>query len=805
MDITEFIRTYGKPYDPTKDAYDVPPFQRNFENASKASKIYNMHIYWTKQDPYVVREFIEHYTQPGDIVLDAFCGTGMTGVAAILARDPQGNHAPRHSLLFDISPVCVHIAHNYITPIDVRAFAQAAQRLKSAFEAEIRPLYRTSCHSCGNRNAQIANTILSDVYTCPRCKSDVLFAGDGRWEMMKRGEAVETLACGVCQYRFRKGTAKFTRVEPVEIRVACDVCKIKGQAKAKPLDEADWRLYVEIEGGFRFVNKLGQHVLECLKAEQRIDAIPAMDVIYWYPKEVEFPVGYNTRQPMRRGIKAPWQMFTRRNLAALAMLWYQIGRIESKEIRAKMRFAFTGIVFLATMMYSWRVRRTHGVIEEDVMGRGGVRKGTLYIPSLIQDMNVVQLFTEKIKRIEEGLVVIGPANGGQGLAEVRSAINLPEGIENTVDYLYYDPPYGRNINYSELNIVWEAWLNEFTAREMEILENEFQGKGREDYEKAMMDSLREAFRVLKPGRWLTLVYSYADPSMYRTVQRMAHQAGFLDQGEVLHVDSSAKTMKQMDSDKSQQRYLVINFKKPKNGERRFLPDAEDIEYNVITAVQQFLQTRGAQTRDVVYDEVIKRLFATVQIEQFDLDEILRNFFRKVGDKWYAPGSLVSRQDDATKTGQLRLAFDTSDDPEMETVLRLQDFLAQHGTVPLSELREYYLREIPFDWQERVNFDRAIEGFMVKESKVRLPTPEEQRLKQDVRARYRTREIRKFLEGTLGRQPTDVELCGWVEFCYQLELFPEAIQLFSHIDAAFVDAELYKKTRDLFEVCKLRSE
>jgi len=60
MDVAEFIRTYGKAYDPAPDDYDVPPFQRSFDNASKASRIYNMHIYWTKQDPYVVREFIEH-------------------------------------------------------------------------------------------------------------------------------------------------------------------------------------------------------------------------------------------------------------------------------------------------------------------------------------------------------------------------------------------------------------------------------------------------------------------------------------------------------------------------------------------------------------------------------------------------------------------------------------------------------------------------------------------------------------------------------------------------------------------------
>jgi len=123
-------------------------------------------MYWTKQDPYVVREFIEHYTEPGDIVLDAMCGTGMTGVAVMLCREkrpgdsmgPDGS-APRHTILFDISPACIHIARNYTTPIDPRELEQAYRELPAKVQPEIRPLYKTRCHNCGNEDAQIANTI----------------------------------------------------------------------------------------------------------------------------------------------------------------------------------------------------------------------------------------------------------------------------------------------------------------------------------------------------------------------------------------------------------------------------------------------------------------------------------------------------------------------------------------------------------------------------------------------------------------------------------------------------------------------
>lgn len=211
--LTEFIKKYGKPYDPKTDDYEVGPFQKSFDNASKSSAIYNMHMYWTKQDPYVVKQFIEHYTKPGDIVLDAFCGTGMTGVAAMMCG--------RHAILTEISPACIHIARNYTTPIEPHILERAYYRLREKVEPEIRPLYKTMCHNCKNLDAHIANTILSDVLRCPRCNAEILYAGSGRWAKMKRGEKFRKILCQNCGYEFTKAKAQFVRVEPIEIRVDC--------------------------------------------------------------------------------------------------------------------------------------------------------------------------------------------------------------------------------------------------------------------------------------------------------------------------------------------------------------------------------------------------------------------------------------------------------------------------------------------------------------------------------------------------------------------------------------------------------
>lgn len=782
LGVAEFICEYGKPYDPETDDYNVPPFSRNFDQASKSSKIYNMHMYWVKQDPYVVKEFIEHYTQPGDIVLDAFCGSGMTGVAALMAG--------RHAILFDVSPACIHIARNYITPIDPRLLQQAYEELVTKAQLEIRPLYRTRCHNCGNPDAQIANTILSDVYRCPRCGAGVLFAGGGCWERMKRGEKMAKIHCDNCHHEFSKAKASFVRIEPVGIRVDCPKCKIKGEAKAKPLDEDDWRRYVEIEGGEQFINELGSKVLGQMKQELGVEQIPPKEPPYWYPRDVEF-FGQEPRRNLKRGITHPYQMFSRRNLIALSVLWEYMNEVEDDRARSYLGLLFSSIIYIVNLQYMWRIS-----------GKGGIRKGTLYIPAIIQDMNALGSFANKYSDLTKAVNEMNLFKSFATHVARQDAADLYPIPNNSIDYAFYDPPYGSNINYSELNIMWEAWLGEFTPVQQEIIENQYQGKTRETYEQMMTAALKEAYRVLKPGRWLSLIYSYSDPTMFRSVQRMASQAGFIEPGEVTHINSTSKTQTQLDSDKTQQRFLVINFRKPKEARERPELEKPDIEYRVITVIQEFLTRHGGQTRDYIYDEVIKKFLPTVEIGKFNLDEILKNFFRKVGDKWYAPGTLLVRQPKSPKTPQLRLALDQGN-AEEETVLRLQEFLGKHGTVPLQELREYYLREILIEWQDVVDFDKAIEGFTVKEGKVRLPTAAEQQHKQDVDTRYQQHQIKRYLAGDSAGKPTDEKSCQWVEFCYRNEMFKEATDIFLKIDDSSVDKELWRKTKRIAEMCQLK--
>jgi hypothetical protein len=134
--IGDFIKYYGKPFDP-----DIPyrrePFAADVSEG-KTDPIYNAHSYHTKVPHKAIMRYILHYTDPGDVVFDGFCGTGMTGVAAQMCDDrkvietlgykvredgtildendnPFSRLGSRNAVLNDLSPAATFITHNYTT------------------------------------------------------------------------------------------------------------------------------------------------------------------------------------------------------------------------------------------------------------------------------------------------------------------------------------------------------------------------------------------------------------------------------------------------------------------------------------------------------------------------------------------------------------------------------------------------------------------------------------------------------------------------------------------------------------------
>lgn len=201
-EVRAFVERYGTPYDPKTDDYYREAFASDVK-AGKNTAIYNAHSYHTKVPPQGIIPYIEHYTKPGDLILDPFCGSGMTGVAALMTG--------RRAILNDLSPAACHIAYNYCTPYDIEALKREFERIRQVVKEEFDWLYGTTCER--GHQGTIQYTIWSDVFACGRCNAEIVL-----WEAAvdrKSGQVREKFPCTSCGKEWRKTQLKRLKSIPV--------------------------------------------------------------------------------------------------------------------------------------------------------------------------------------------------------------------------------------------------------------------------------------------------------------------------------------------------------------------------------------------------------------------------------------------------------------------------------------------------------------------------------------------------------------------------------------------------------------
>lgn len=132
--------------------------------------------------------------------------------------------------------------------------------------------------------------------------------------------------------------------------------------------------------------------------------------------------------------------------------------------------------------------------------------------------------------------------------------------DNSVDLVFTDPPFGANINYSEMNILWEAWLGSFTDTTNEVIVNRFQKKDVEQYGELMTKSLAECYRVLRPGHWMILVFMNSSHKIWQSVRKAVIDSGFaLERIDIF--DKQHGTFKQFVSENTAGCDLLLHCRK----------------------------------------------------------------------------------------------------------------------------------------------------------------------------------------------------------------------------------------------------
>ncbi len=369
---------------------------------------------------------------------------------------------------------------------DPRRVLAALTTVIAASEGELGRLYVT--HENGEALA-VNYFVWSDVFTCPECGHEFAFFPHG---VIHYGNKVETRAefpCPACR-------------APLNVRRVQRV--LTGHSKKKAL--------VWVNAGTRGhrVNRAPNHCDFRLAAE-----IEATIPEAWYPQDTLSPDGYSAKlaQLGEKAVTEVSRFLSKRNLIVFADLWARVSDLPDAGVRQRCRATLTSIFTVISE-------------RQGYFGGGGGMSGNLYMPIIRMEKNVYDVLRRKLKKLEDAERARERLPRSV-VVSTQSATNLESIPDAAVDYIYTDPPFGANIIYSEVNLILEAWLRVKTGSQSEAVVDRSRNRGFDEYAALMRACFQEYYRVLKPGRWMTVEFHNTMADIWNLVQTAIGESGFI--------------------------------------------------------------------------------------------------------------------------------------------------------------------------------------------------------------------------------------------------------------------------------------
>lgn len=520
-------------------------------SVGKSDPIYQAHSYHTKVPHLAIVPSILHYTKPNDVILDSFSGSGMTGVAAQWCGCPtpefkqqleadwrkQGLGAPawgaRKVILSDLAPAASFIASNYNIPFDVRAFLKAAKSIFAQMDSDIGWMYET-VHSDGKSVGKIEYTIWSEVFSCDACSGEIVFTEAAMDEGQSRVD--KSLVCPHCGASAKK--------EALDLSFETFIDPGDGSLKKRPK-----RVPTLIS--YRIGKQVFSKKPDNLDYEKvrRISEMPLPNI---FPTDT-LPDCQMTRVGRMRttNTTAVHHMFLPRAAQTLSYLWGKAEECGDHRTRLALRYYVEQAIWTMSVLNRFQPQGFKQVNK--------YLPGVFYVPSQICETSPVYAIGARADRIARVFSKFQTSSGNSIVSTGdASRLGIPDG---SIDYIFTDPPFGENIYYADLNFLVESWHRVTTNAEPEAIIDRVRDKGVVEYQRLMQACFAEYHRVLKPGRWITIVFSNSRAAVWNAIQVALQQVGFVV-AEVTALDKKLGSFQQVTSPNVVKQDLVISAYKP---------------------------------------------------------------------------------------------------------------------------------------------------------------------------------------------------------------------------------------------------
>lgn len=576
----------------------IKPFTRSLV-AQSHPPYYRLHKYWARKPGNIVRTYIEHFTNPQEIVFDPFAGSGVTMIEALLAG--------RRAVTVDINPISSLIINGTAFPVNNLLALDAFKKIEKQVKPLAESLFATSCHICTKEVT--ANFIVwSSTGKCSKCQHEILL---GKAEKVKR-----KYTCPNCSNLILISSREVTGEKPIEIWFSCERCN-PAKAMGKKPDDRDLR-----------------HCLDSQDPALR----PSMAFSNMLPSK---------RLLVHEGMKVE-SFFTTRNHRVLAKLLEEINSIEDSKLKQLFTLTFTASVAQASRLIAYRNALSTGGPAWTVSG--------FWIPPLHLEMNAWNCFANRFERVLYGKDFLQQSakefiykpvntfehlrNEGNALIATRSSSELHDFLpDESVDYIFTDPPYGDSVPYLEYSALWLGWLGLCPHYEEEVIISDSQARNKDinDYRIRLKATFAECYRVLKKGRWLSITFHNRNFDVWSSLISSVVEVGFKFINCTYQVPAVVPAKAQLSKAGSVTGDIIINFQKLEQHKSPYPIQTETaVDEIVLDEAERVIAERGGTaSTDEVIRGVIMELLAKdmVYLAQYDILSVLSHRFDHQNGSW----------------------------------------------------------------------------------------------------------------------------------------------------------------------------
>lgn len=543
---------------------------------------YRMHKYWSRKPANIVREYIEHYTKPGDVVADPFLGSGVTFIESILSN--------RKAVGSDLSPISKHITLGTVSTVDIDALKECFNLIEKECHQQIDELFSTVIRG---ESRNVSHVVWESLAPCPNCNASVpLF----ETEKVNRTKFI----CPTCQDSVNITSSMVDGERIVEIWYT----DLNGVRRTKIPDKQDLEKFSQIEST-KFVSAIKENAM------------------------------FRSKRTLAHEGMGVCDLFTVRNHHCLSILMHRIRKVKDDNLRTTLEFIFTSSVAQASKLIAYRGGLKSGGPAWTVSG--------FWVPRKHFELNPWDSFSTKFDKVckakekfqqqyDFNLDLAGSwddlesSTSANGLLLTTSVTDLSQHIpDGAVDYIFTDPPYGDSVPYIEYCTIWNAWLGHPIQAEDEIIisDSEVRNKDINDYARLMKAGFAECYRILKNGGWMSLTFNNRDVEVWKSLIDALVDAGFTIVNATYQVPAVVPAKAQLSKSGSGIGDIIVNVRKDVSSGRNDKSQEFSLEI-VGEIIDQVIAERGGsatidQVNRSIYIELMNReifKFSTTEITKY---------------------------------------------------------------------------------------------------------------------------------------------------------------------------------------------